>query len=98
MIAGPNFVISNLSNFIDIVLNKYTKHLQSFIKDDIDFLGELDYNITETEIMVSFDVRNINTNIDNEFGQEAIKFWVEKNPENFLLNICIRSNSEVLTS
>ena len=41
IVAGPTCEIHRLSNLIDILLQPYTKHIKSYIKDTTDFLSKL---------------------------------------------------------
>ena len=49
--------------------------------DDIDFLEKLPRNTDNKKILLTLDVTNMYTNIDNKLGKEAIKYWLEKYPE-----------------
>ena len=42
---------------------------------------------SDKKILATFDVTNMYTNIDNNLGQEAIRFWLEKHPELIPRNI-----------
>ena len=82
IIAGPRCVTSKLSNFLDIILKEYITHIPSYIRDDIHFLEKIERDISETEIMLSFDVTSMYTNIDNALGIEAITYWLDTYPGN----------------
>ena len=42
---------------------------------------------SDKKILATFDVTNMYTNIDNNLGEEAIQFWLEKRPELIPRNI-----------
>ena len=81
IVAGPNCVTSRLSNFLDILMKPCFKKIKSFARDDIDFLEKLPRNTDDKKILLTLDVTNMYTNIDNKLGKEAIKYWPEKYPE-----------------
>lgn len=81
IVAGPSCETHRLSNLLDILLQPYAKHIKSYIKDTKDFLQKLPTEIPENSILVSFDVVNLYSNIPHELGLEAIKFWLNKFPE-----------------
>ena len=35
------------------------------------------------KILLNFDITSMYTNIDNDLGKEAIKFWLDSHLENF---------------
>ena len=81
IVAGPICETHRLSNFIDILLQPYSKHVKSYIKDTTDFLSKLPQSTDSNAILVSFDVENLYTNIPHKLGIEAIQFWLEKYPQ-----------------
>ena len=81
IVAGPNCVTSLLSNFLDVLLKPFLKHVKIYVRDDIDFLNKVQKNTTESKVLLTLDVTNMYTNIDNNIGREAIKFWLNNNPE-----------------
>ena len=80
IIAGPSCETHRLSNFLDILLKPFLKHIPSFVRDDIDMLNHLPHHIDKDTILVSFDVVNLYTTIPHNYGLEAISFWLEKYP------------------
>ena len=63
-----------LSNFIDILLQPYTKYIKRYIKDTKDFLQKLPHGISNDSILVSFHVESLYSNIPHDLGIEAIVF------------------------
>ena len=57
------------------------KFIKSYIKNTKDFLQKLPENIIESSILVSFDVVNLYPNIPHDLRLEAIKFWLDKYPD-----------------
>ena len=53
----------------------------------MDFLLKMPRKTSDKKILATFDVTNMYTNIDNNLGQEAIRFWLEKHPELIPWNI-----------
>lgn len=81
IVAGPVCETHRLSNFIDILLQPYTKYIKSYIKDTKDFLQKLPTRISQESILVSFDVESLYSNIPHDLGLEAISFWINKYPD-----------------
>lgn len=70
-----------LSNLIDIVLRPLTKRVRSYLRDTMDFLNHLPENVSDETILATFDVESLYSNIPHDLGLEAIKFWLQKHPE-----------------
>ena len=81
IVAGPICETHRLSNLIDILLQPYSKHVKSYIKDTTDFLSKLPTTSSPETIIATFDVENLYTNIPHDLGLEAIKYWLEKYPK-----------------
>ena len=81
IIAGPQCLTHRLSNLIDIVLRPLTKRVKSYLRDTMDFLNHLPEQIPEDTILASFDVESLYSNIPHDLGLDAIKFWLQKHPE-----------------
>ena len=63
IVAGLTCETHRLSNLIDILLQPYTKHIKSYIKDTTDFLSKLPTSTNPDTLLVSFGVVNLYTNI-----------------------------------
>ena len=69
--------------------------VKSYIRDDIDFLTKIPRETDEKKVLATFDITSMYTNINNDLGYEAIRFWLEKHPEltprniskDFILNL-----------
>ena len=80
IIAGPACLTHRLSNFIDILLRPYTKHVRSNLRDTTDFLNNLPKYVPPNTLLVSFDIETLYSNIPHELGMEAVKQWLETYP------------------
>ena len=87
IIAGPQSVTSRLSDFIDKTLRPYLGKVKSYIRDDIDFLTKIPRTADKTRRFLTFDISDMYTNIDNNLGQEAIKYCLQKYPSSKPRNI-----------
>ena len=81
IVAGPICETHRLSNFIDILLQPFSKRVKSYIKDTTDFLTKLPESTDPNATLVTFDVESLYTNIPHTLGLDAIKYWLEKHPE-----------------
>ena len=84
IVAGPICETHRLSNFIDILLQPYSKHVKSYIKDSTNFLSKLPYSSDPNAILVSFDVETLYTNIPHKLGIEDIQFGWKNTHKNYL--------------
>ena len=80
IVAGPACPTHRLSHLMDLILKPFVKHVDSYIRDDIDFLNHLPENISDEEVFVSFDVTSLYSNITHNLGLEAIEYWINKYP------------------
>lgn len=78
IVAGPESSTQRLSHFLDIVLKKLCPLIPSYIRDDMDFLKHVPENVPPNTILTSFDVTSLYTNIPNDLGAIALKYWIEK--------------------
>ena len=82
IVAGPSCHTHRLSNLIDILLRPYTKHVTSYLSDTTDFLNNFPNTIPKDTILASFDIESLYSNIPHNLGLEAVKYWIEKYPDN----------------
>ena len=80
IIAGPACPTHRLSNFVDILLKPFTKHVKSYIQDRADFLNSLPKSVNANTKLVSFDVVNLYSNIPHDLGIKALRYWLDKHP------------------
>ena len=81
IVTGPNSQTKWLSTLLDIILKPSVKHIQSYIKDSLDFLTKCSRINTEYTVLTTFDICSLYTNILHEYGIEAIPYWINKHPE-----------------
>ena len=74
IIAGPKCITSHLSNFIDKLLCPFLSKVDSYVRDDIDFLTKMPRKADSKKVFTTFDISSMYTNIDNDLGTEAIQF------------------------
>lgn len=55
-------------------------HVQSYIKDNLDFLNKCSRSCEENTVLVTFDVVSLYTSIPHKYGLEAISYWIETYP------------------
>ena len=87
IIAGPKCTTSRLSDFIDKILRPFLCKVESYVRDDIDFLTKMPREADTKRVFATFDITSMYTNIENSLGLEAIKFWLENYPETKPRNI-----------
>ena len=75
IVGGPKCPTRRLSNFLDLILKPLTKHVESSIKDNIEFLKTCKRNVTDDKVLVTFDLCNLYTNIPHPFGLRAIEYF-----------------------
>ena len=80
IVGSPNAPTQRLSNFLDIILKPLCKHIQSYVRDDLDFLTTLPKHIPIDAKLVTFDVVSLYTNIPHDLGLFAVKFWLQQFP------------------
>ena len=81
IVAGPSCLTHRLSNLLDIILRPYTKHIKSNLRDTTDFLNNLPDKVPSSTLLASFDIEGLYSNIPHELGLKAVKYWLEKYPE-----------------
>ena len=87
IVAGPSCVTSRLSDFLDILLKPYLKHVKSYVRDSVDFLNQLPKEKNEKEVLITLDVTDMYTNIDHNLAKEAPEYWLTTHPECLPKNI-----------
>ena len=80
ILAGPQSPTHRLSHLIDILLQPFLKHVQSYTKDTVHFLNKLPSTVNKDEILLTFDVVSLYTNISHDLGLKALRYWLEKYP------------------
>jgi len=80
IVGGPVCPTRPLSNLLDILLKPFIVHVNSYIKDNLDFLSKCSRDNKETSVLVTFDVKSLYTSIPHEYGIEALTYWVDNFP------------------
>ena len=77
IVDGPSCLTNRLSNLLDILLQPFTKHVKSNLRDTTDFLNEVQPNT----LHASFDIEALYSIIPQDLGIQAVEYWLEKYPE-----------------
>ena len=80
IVTGPACETHRLSNLIDILIKPFISKIQSYVRDDIDFLKYVPKIVPQNTLLVSFDVVSLYTNISHDLGIKAINSWLTKYP------------------
>ena len=86
IVAGPNSPTHQLSTFLDIILCPPKEIVDSYVRDDSDFLHHLPNNIDFDSTFISLDVTSLYTNITHDRGIEAISYWIDQYPSRAFKN------------
>ena len=78
IVSGPKSVTGGLSKLLEKLLTPLVGKLDSFIKDERDFLRKFPKNIGEDCNIVCCDVVSLYTSIPNDLGLQAIEYWVNQ--------------------
>ena len=87
IIAGPKCITSRLSDFIDKILRPFVSKVESYVRDDINFLIKMPREADTKKVFTTFDITSMYTNIENSLELEAVKFCLENYPESKPRNI-----------
>lgn len=82
IVGGPNAPTQQLSHLIDILLKPLCSEVKSYVRDDLDFLRYLPNKVNQHAKLVTMDVTNLYTNIPTDLGINALKYWINKYPQN----------------
>ena len=78
IIAGPESPTQRLSELIEKILTPLVPTLQSYVKDDWDFIRRLPRTIDFECDVYSIDIVSLYTKIPRKLGLEAISYYVDK--------------------
>lgn len=82
IVGGPNAPTQRLSHLMDILLKPLCSEVKSYVRDDLDFLRYLPDKVNQDAKLVTMDVTNLYTNITTDLGINALKYWINKYPQN----------------
>ena len=94
--AGPTYPIRPLSGLLDNIFKPFILHVNSNVRENIDFLERCSRVKNENTIFMTFDVISLYINTPHAYELEALSYWIDKHPgslhKRFSKTICIRSN------
>lgn len=102
IIAGPQCPTHRLSELVDSILKPCLCKVKSYIKDTPAFIKHIMDNpdATECDLLVTYDVESLYTNITHQLGKQAIAYWFEicKDiiPARFSMNLIIEAVDIIL--
>ena len=101
IIAGCSSPTHRLSDLLDKLLSPIAKKVQTYVKDDWDFLHRLPNHLEYEKVtMYSVDITSLYTSINNDLGIEAISYWLNKHrhliPDRFSNQFILKSLRFVL--
>ena len=74
IVAGPVSPTQRLSEFIDTLIKPIVSHLNTYIKDDWDFLRKIPYEFSNPVSLYSYDITSLYTSIPHCLGLEALTY------------------------
>lgn len=80
IICGCDSLLEPVSKYIDFFLKPFVTEVPSFLRDTTDFIAQvegLDFN-KDTQLLVSFDVTSLYTQIPQEEALQVIELYLEK--------------------
>ena len=88
VVSSVNCHTSNISKYVDYHLQPIVKEIPSHVKDAKDFIQELNQieQTPEDNLLDTFDVKSLHTNIPNNEGIKAVMVAYDKHP-NFHPNL-----------
>ena len=78
IISGCASPTSKLSKFMDEILKTIVPTTKSYIKDTRDFIKYINkINPDEDDILITWDIKSLYTNIKHSIAKMAISYWIE---------------------
>ena len=65
----------------DILLQPFLGKINSYVRDDIQFLNFIPQQTDPNTLLATFDVTSLYSNIPHELGKQAIEYWIKKHPD-----------------
>ena len=78
IVAGPVSPTQRLSEFVHTLIKPIVSHLNTYIKDDWDFLLKIPYEFSNPVSLYSYDITSLYTSFPHCLGLEALTYWIEK--------------------
>ena len=79
--SGTKCPLKSLSAIVQQLLEPFTQKVKSFTRDTWDLLNKLPPTVEKGTKLISLDVKDLYTNIDNALGLKAVEYYMEKYPE-----------------
>ena len=81
IISGTRCPLSRLSSLVDCLIEPFLKKVPSYIQDSWDLLRKLPKSVNKGTKVITLDVKDLYTNIDNELGFQALEYYMDKYPD-----------------
>ena len=81
IISGTRCPLKKLSSLVHKLLEPSPKKVSSYVKDTWDLLRKLPHTVQPGAELISLDVKDLYTNIDNDLGFKAVEYYMDKFPE-----------------
>ena len=81
IISGTKCPLKKLSSLVHKLLEPFPKMVNSYVKDSWDLLRKLPETVQQGTEIISLDVKDLYTNIDNDLGFQAVEYYMDKFPE-----------------
>ena len=78
---GGKCPLNRLAAMVNILIQPFTKKVTSYIRDTWHFLDTLPKKVKLGTEIISLDIKNLYTNIDNKLGLKALEYYLDKYPE-----------------
>lgn len=78
---GTKCPLIRLSTLVHKLLEPFPKKVGSYVKDSWDLLRKLPQSVQHGTEIISLDVKDLYTNIDNELGFIAVEYYMDKFPD-----------------
>ena len=79
--SGRRCPLKRLSAIAQKLLEPFTQKVKSFTRDTWDLLKKIPQNVARGTKLISLDVKDLYTNIDNALGLHAVEYYIQKYPE-----------------
>ncbi|KAL5270071.1 hypothetical protein ACHWQZ_G003530 [Mnemiopsis leidyi] len=81
IISGTRCPLKRLAALVHKLLEPFPKKVSSFVQDTWDLLRKLPNTVQPGSELISLDVKDLYTNIDNDLGFKAVEYYMDKHPE-----------------
>ena len=81
IISGTRCPLKRLAALVHKLLEPFPKKVGSYVKDTWDLLRKLPQTVQPGSELISLDVKDLYTNIDNDLGFKAVEYYMDKYPE-----------------